>query len=42
MKEENEELKSRVDELENRYKRQSTADPMPDKNGHYMVRSRSP
>lgn len=42
MKEENEELKSRVDELENKYKRHSTADPMPDKNGQYMVRSRSP
>lgn len=42
MKEENEELKTRVDELENRYQRHSTADPMPDKNGQYMVRSRSP
>mmetsp|Transcript_19182 Transcript_19182/g.17001 ORF Transcript_19182/g.17001 Transcript_19182/m.17001 type:complete len:190 (-) Transcript_19182:4-573(-) len=45
IKEQNEELKSRIDEfeqLENRYQRHSTADPMPDRNGVHVFRSRSP
>ena len=42
IREENEELKSRVDMLENKYQRHSTADPMPDRNGEHMIRSRSP
>ena len=42
MKEENKELKTRVDKLENQFQRHSTADPMPDRNGAHMFRSRSP
>lgn len=45
LQEENEELKSRVDQLENQYQRKSTADPTLDRannNNKNMVRSRSP
>ena len=48
IKEENEELKSKIDELENKYKRHSTADPTLDTRPHdshsdrHMIRSQSP